>query len=869
MKNLQLYKALKSSKLTPSTIRIFTEIDYALQLNKFGGGIFSDEIDNVIKYLCGLKSIEFEDILRCEEMMKNVAAAAKKQQCICVAHAHMDVNWMWGYDETVALTLSTIETMLKLLEKYDKFTYSQSTAFVFETVEKYRPDLLEKIKKYIAEGRFEITGSTYVEADKNLSDANTMLKHFEFSKNYLSALFGLPDEYFNMDFEPDTFGHTLFEPEILAESGIKYLYHCRGNNMPPIYRWHAPSGKSVLVYREPFWYNAEIGYGDFEFIPDFCSRYGTDKTLKVYGVGDHGGGATMRDVDRIMEISEYPVMADIKFGTYREFFAHLETLKNIPEAHGEQNDIFTGCYSSASEIKAENEICQNALFEQELFCSADDFRYDNSEGIKCILLNQFHDVITGSGTSETAHYAMAGYQRAKAQLGALKARALRNFENAVNTATLFKQSEYISETAAGAGVGFGAKRLNYTDNLAYGKERAYVVFNQLNFKRRRVVTLPVWDYCGNVNLLKAYDCEDKPLPLTVKNADNTFYWSHNFSEVDVCLELGANEYATIILREEQPDEIKQIGYPPLFQRTEKDYGDIVLENIYLKAVFDRMTFKLISLYDKKNKLERLSDAAGFKLLTEDITEQMTAWYVGRIKNSEDIQRNVKFISETRDENIQSFAYEISFGSSALKVMVSLESCANGLTFDCDCNFYEKGSPVDGIPNLTFELPVGNFDKVLCDTSPGLITRKAKEKDVACASFISANGVQLLSCGKHGFRGFESLRLCLLRASCDPNPLPEYGAHKFSFGVFLSPEKNTDYLRQSLDFRTPLVAVSATPHTGEKALKGKFADIPENAICISAGSNWLTLFNPENADTEVEVYGNKYTLGGQSLKRFSK
>ena len=72
--------------------------------------------------------------------------------------------------------------------------------------------------------------------------------------------------------------------------------------MPPIYRWFAPSGKSVLVYREPFWYNAEIGYGDFEFIPDFCARYGLKKTLKVYGVGDHGGGATIRDVERIIEI---------------------------------------------------------------------------------------------------------------------------------------------------------------------------------------------------------------------------------------------------------------------------------------------------------------------------------------------------------------------------------------------------------------------------------------------------------------------------------------------------------------------------------------------------------------------------------------
>ena len=34
---------------------------------------------------------------------------------ICVAHAHIDMNWMWRWDETVAITLDTFRTMLDLI----------------------------------------------------------------------------------------------------------------------------------------------------------------------------------------------------------------------------------------------------------------------------------------------------------------------------------------------------------------------------------------------------------------------------------------------------------------------------------------------------------------------------------------------------------------------------------------------------------------------------------------------------------------------------------------------------------------------------------------------------------------------------------
>jgi alpha-mannosidase len=34
-----------------------------------------------------------------------------------VGHAHIDMNWMWGYDETASITLDTFRTMLDLMNE--------------------------------------------------------------------------------------------------------------------------------------------------------------------------------------------------------------------------------------------------------------------------------------------------------------------------------------------------------------------------------------------------------------------------------------------------------------------------------------------------------------------------------------------------------------------------------------------------------------------------------------------------------------------------------------------------------------------------------------------------------------------------------
>lgn len=57
------------------------------------------------------------------------------------------MNWMWDWSDTVDICQKTFSTMLELMEEYPNFCFSQSQAKEYEILEKYNPQILEKIKK--------------------------------------------------------------------------------------------------------------------------------------------------------------------------------------------------------------------------------------------------------------------------------------------------------------------------------------------------------------------------------------------------------------------------------------------------------------------------------------------------------------------------------------------------------------------------------------------------------------------------------------------------------------------------------------------------------------------------------------------------
>ena len=406
--------------------RIISEFEFLLEMSKAEDGRYDEELLSCAEKLYGIYqndgALTKSVVLEAEKELSHFSALTHEYDVSCVAHAHIDMNWMWGFQETACVSVDTFRTMLKLMDEYPEFKFSQSQASVYNIVEKYYPEMLEKIKTRVKEGRWEITASTWVENDKNMSGAEAMARHLLYTKRYLSKLFSFDEDGLQIDFEPDTFGHNENMPEILSNGGIKYYYHCRAYSDEYIYNWEAPSGKKVLVFREPTWYNQEIDSNLFVNVPAFCKRCKTKNYLKVYGVGDHGGGPTRKDIERLIDMAEWPLMPTIHFSTLKDYFTRLEKDRdNFPTVKQELNYIFTGCYTSQSKIKRANKIGEDRLFASEVldaqaaltcpdFKTASPFEY----GWRKILFNQFHDILPGSGVSDTREYALGEFQKAAA-----------------------------------------------------------------------------------------------------------------------------------------------------------------------------------------------------------------------------------------------------------------------------------------------------------------------------------------------------------------------------------------------------------------------------------------------------------------------
>src|SRR5579871_480539 len=252
-----------------------------------------------------------------EAEMEPIGRAAKQYKIHCVGHGHIDMNWMWSWPETVATTHDTFASVLRLMEQYPELTYSQSQASVYALTERYYPAMFEEIRRRVREGRWEVTAAHWVEGDKNLASGESICRHLLYARAYFAEKFGLQPEDVPVDWEPDTFGHAITVPTILAQGAVKYYYSCRqgggfdhvriGDARPPLFYWQAPDGSRVLVNRESTWYNSYVNIGDNIALPmvNFVKETGLTDWLNIYGLGNHGGGPTRTEIDYLLSLREW------------------------------------------------------------------------------------------------------------------------------------------------------------------------------------------------------------------------------------------------------------------------------------------------------------------------------------------------------------------------------------------------------------------------------------------------------------------------------------------------------------------------------------------------------------------------------------
>ena len=71
-----------------------------------------------------------------------------------VATSHLDTVWSWDFETTVSKYIyNTLVDNFKLFEKYPTYKFSFEGSYRYELMEEYYPELFEKMKEYIKNGK--------------------------------------------------------------------------------------------------------------------------------------------------------------------------------------------------------------------------------------------------------------------------------------------------------------------------------------------------------------------------------------------------------------------------------------------------------------------------------------------------------------------------------------------------------------------------------------------------------------------------------------------------------------------------------------------------------------------------------------------
>jgi alpha-mannosidase len=863
---------VKEENSGPLFNRMYAELRFLASLSDSRGGIYDDLVKNAAIRFAGEIAekgcVSAEAVDRTEAFLGSLADEAKGFEFLCVAHAHIDMNWMWGYHETVSVTLATMRTMLDMMEEFGGFIFSQSQASVYSIVEKFAPGMFAEIQKRVREGRWEITASTWTECDKNMPSGESLTRHILYTKEYMKEKFGVPPDDLAIDFEPDTFGHSRNIPEILDSGGVRYYYHCRGQvGEKVLYRWKAPSGKEIIVYTEPFWYNANIDSSTADYAPELARLTGSKKLLKVYGVGDHGGGPTRRDINRLIEMNSWPLYPKFTFSRLCAYFDAIAGLREkFPLLDDEINFLCDGCYTTQTRIKAGNRKAERLMKEAEFYASASMItlgkEYPASllkDSWRSILFNQFHDIIPGSGVTETREYASGLYQEVFAAAESVRTLALEETALNIDTAALTSGGAEADSRGEGAGVGYGQT------GRGAGKKRAYHIFNPLPFKRREIVPITVWDYEGNIREIALRNSGGKAIDS--QNGESGDYWGHHFDTVFADVETPASGYTTVII-EEKKDYTQRFIFVNDMRVQKPD--QFILENEHIKAALNPRNGSIASFIDKASGV----DLAGgenfgiFRLARESVYKGVTnwhpgmsAWFTGRFKEIAEIRDNIEIIpliygSRSKDDlyghtdavNFERKKLKSAFilrarfgGASSFEAVISLDAGSKRLRYDLECDWREFGSDeTGGAPNLHFYLPLLYTPRFHFDIPFGITERKSEDMDLPGESFVLAENskgpasLALLSMDKYGFRCREdSISLTLIRGSYDPDLTPETGRHRISFAIVPFARGKEDIVRESLSYRHPFTVISGKIHAGSLPAEGSLFSLEEGSVAVSA------------------------------------
>nr|XP_021523910.1 alpha-mannosidase 2C1 isoform X2 [Aotus nancymaae] len=340
-------------------------------------------------------------------------------------HCHIDTAWLWPFKETVRKCARSWVTALQLMERNPEFIFACSQAQQLEWVKSHYPGLYSRLQEFASRGQFVPVGGTWVEMDGNLPSGEAMVRQFLQGQNFFLQEFGKMCSEFWL---PDTFGYSAQLPQIMRGCGIRHFLTQKlswnlVNSFPHhTFFWEGLDGSHVLVHFPP-----GDSYGMQGSVEEVLNTVANNRdkgranhSAFLFGFGDGGGGPTQTMLDRLKRLSNTDGLPRVQLSSPRQLFSALESGSGqLCTWVGELFlELHNGTYTTHAQIKKGNRECERILHDVELLSSLAlarnaQFLYPAAQLQhlwRLLLLNQFHDVVTGSCIQMVAEDAMRHYE---------------------------------------------------------------------------------------------------------------------------------------------------------------------------------------------------------------------------------------------------------------------------------------------------------------------------------------------------------------------------------------------------------------------------------------------------------------------------
>ncbi|GAA1832724.1 alpha-mannosidase [Agromyces salentinus] len=365
-------------------------------------------------------------------------AYASAHRVVAVGHAHIDSAWLWPVRETVRKCARTFSNVLDLMDRDEGFVFAASSAQQYAWMKQHYPDLFERIRARVLEGRFVPVGGMWVESDTNMPGGEALARQFVAGKSFFMREFGIePLEVWL----PDSFGYTAALPQIATAAGSRYFLTQKTswnetNTMPHhTFSWEGIDGSRIFTHFPPVdTYNSVLSGEELARAQrQYAEKGASNVSLVPFGFGDGGGGPTREMVAAAARTASLEGSPTVEVASPHAFFEEAERdYPNPPVWSGELYlEFHRGTYTSQARTKSGNRRSEHLLREAELWAATAavragaDYPHERLAQIwQSVLLLQFHDILPGTSIAWVHRVAEETYARISADLEEIIAEAI-------------------------------------------------------------------------------------------------------------------------------------------------------------------------------------------------------------------------------------------------------------------------------------------------------------------------------------------------------------------------------------------------------------------------------------------------------------